>query len=145
MTNNEKYEINLNRTTCLLSGFQIANINQTLRLIKMKYNNSCTYREPFMYFCVTCSFGPSRRGWKDIQKAETILRNCWFLSPLVLSKWENLAFSVCSLFEVSVIIFQFLNYKMKNENYVKQNITVNFTIQNWKKTHFSKNYTNWES
>ena len=88
MTNHEKYEINLNRTTCLLSGFQIANINQTFRLIKMKYNNSCTYREPFMYFCVTCSFGPSRRGWNDIQKAETMGRNVWFLSTLVLSKWE---------------------------------------------------------
>ena len=74
MTNHEKYEINLNRTTCLLSRFQIAKINQTLRLIKMKYNNSCTYREPFMYFCVTCSFGPSRRGWNDIHKAETMLQ-----------------------------------------------------------------------
>ena len=86
MTKNEKYEINLNRTTCLLFGFQIDNINQTLRLIKMKYNNSCTYREPFMYFCVTCSLGPSRRGWNDIQKAETMVRNIWFVSPLVLSK-----------------------------------------------------------
>ena len=36
------------------------------------------------------------------------MRNIWFLSPLVLSKQENLAL----LFEKSVSIFQFLNDKI---------------------------------
>ena len=58
------------------------------------------------------------------------MRNIWFLSRLVLSKRENLAFSVCILFEESVFIFQILNDKM--DNYVKQNITVNFIIQTLK-------------
>ena len=35
-----------------------------------------------------------------------------FWLPLVLSKWDNLAFSVCILFEESVFIFQFFNDKI---------------------------------
>ena len=38
------------------------------------------------------------------------VRNIWFLLPLVLSKWENLALSVCILFEKSVFIIQ--NWKI---------------------------------
>ena len=33
------------------------------------------------------------------------VRNIWLLSPLILSKSENLASSVCILFEESVFIF----------------------------------------
>ena len=53
--------------------------------------------------------------------------NIWFLSPLVLSKWEDLAFSVCIIFEKRVFIFQFLNDGM--HNYVKHNC---FSLKNWK-------------
>ena len=59
--------------------------------------------------------------------------NIWFLSPLVLSKWEDLAFSVCMLFEASVFIFQFLNNKM--HNYALFNIFVHFIIQKLKNKH----------
>ena len=59
--------------------------------------------------------------------------NIWFLSPLVLSKWEDLAFSVCMLFEESVFIFQFLNNKM--HNYVLFNTFVHFFIQKLKNKH----------
>ena len=63
--------------------------------------------------------------------------NIWFLNPLVLSKWEDLAFSVCMLFEESVFIFQFLNNKM--HNYVLFNTFVHFFIRKLKKnTFFSK-------
>ena len=141
MTKNEKYEINLNRTTCLLFGFQIDNINQTLRLIKMKYNNSCTYREPFMYFCVTCSFGPSRRGWNDIQKAETMLQvimnaRCEISGCCLLSFCQNerfLSFLSLYIFEESEFIFQFLYGKM--DNYVLFNIIVHFIIEKLKNKH----------
>ena len=57
----------------------------------------------------------------------TQVGNIWFLSPLVLSKWEDLAFSVCIIFEKSVFIFQFLNDEM--HNYVKHNC---FSLKNWK-------------
>ena len=56
--------------------------------------------------------------------------NIWFLNPLVLPKWEDLAFSVCMLFEESVFIFQFLNNKM--HNYVLFNTFVHFNIQKLK-------------
>ena len=59
--------------------------------------------------------------------------NIWFLNPLVLSKWEDLAFSVCMLFEESVFIFQFLNNKM--HNYVLFNTFVHFIIQKLKNKH----------
>ena len=59
--------------------------------------------------------------------------NIWFLSPLVLSKWEELAFSVCMLFEESVFICQLLNDKM--HKYVKQNITRNFNIKKLNNKH----------
>ena len=59
--------------------------------------------------------------------------NIWFLNPLVLSKWEDLAFSVCMLFEESVLIFQFLNNKM--HNYVLFNTFVHFFIQKLKNKH----------
>ena len=59
--------------------------------------------------------------------------NIWFLSPLVLSKWEDLAFSVSRLFEKSVFILQFFNDKM--HNYVKQNITKNFNIKKLNNKH----------
>ena len=57
-----------------------------------------------------------------------LVGNICFLSPLVLSKWEDLAFSVCMLFEESAYIFQFLNNKMYN--YVLFNTFVHF--KNWK-------------
>ena len=60
--------------------------------------------------------------------------NFWFLSPLVLSKWEDLAFSVCLLFEESVFIFQFSNNKM--HNYVLFAIIVHLTFKNWKTNAF---------
>ena len=63
----------------------------------------------------------------------TRVGNIWFLSPLVLSKWEDLAFSVCMLFEESVFIFQFLNNKM--HNYVLFNTFVHFIIQKLKNKH----------
>ena len=59
--------------------------------------------------------------------------NFWFLYPLVLSKWEDLAFSVSRLFEKSVFILQFFNDKM--HNYVKQNITKNFNIKKLNNKH----------
>ena len=59
--------------------------------------------------------------------------NMWFLYPLVLSKWEDLAFSVSRLFEKSVFILQFFNDKM--HNYVKQNITKNFNIKKLNNKH----------
>ena len=59
--------------------------------------------------------------------------NFWFLYPLVLSKWEDLAFSVCIIFEESVFIFQFLNDKM--HNYVLFNTFVHFIIQKLKNKH----------
>ena len=59
--------------------------------------------------------------------------NFWFLYPLVLSKWEDLAFSVCIIFEESVIIFQFLNDKMPN--YVLFNAFVRFIILKLKNKH----------
>ena len=55
------------------------------------------------------------------------------LSPLVLSKWEDLAFSVYTLFEESVFIFQFVNNKM--HNYVLFNTFVHFIIQKLKNKH----------
>jgi hypothetical protein len=65
--------------------------------------------------------------------SETKVGNIWFLSPLVLSKWEDLAFSVSILFEKSVFILQFLNDKM--HTYVKKNITKNFIIKELKNKH----------
>ena len=59
--------------------------------------------------------------------------NFWFLYPLVLSNWEDLAFSVCIIFEESVFIFQFLNDKM--HNYVLFNAFVCFIIQKLKNKH----------
>ena len=59
--------------------------------------------------------------------------NIWYLSPLVLSRWEDLAFSVSRLFEKSVFIIQFLNDKM--HNYAKQNITKNFNIKKMNNKH----------
>ena len=59
--------------------------------------------------------------------------NFWFLYPLVLSKWEDLAFSVCIIFEESVFIFQFLNDKM--HNYVLFNAFVRFIIRKLKNKH----------
>ena len=68
--------------------------------------------------------------------------NICFLSPLVLSKWEDLAFSVCMLFEESVFIFQFSNNKM--HNYVLFHTFVHFIIQKLKNKHtFFKKYANW--
>ena len=55
-----------------------------------------------------------------------LVGNIWFLNPLVLSKWEDLAFSVCMLFEESVFIFQFLNDK--THNYVLFNTFMHFII-----------------
>ena len=70
--------------------------------------------------------------------------NIWFLNPLVLSDWEDLAFSVCMLFEESVFIFQFLNNKMHKCG--KRNIIVHFIIQKLKNKHtFLKKHANWES
>ena len=70
--------------------------------------------------------------------------NFWFLYPLVLSNWEDLAFSVCIIFEESVFIFQFLNDKM--HKCIKQNIIVHFIIQKLKNKHtFLKKHANWES
>ena len=63
----------------------------------------------------------------------TRVGNFWFLYPLVLSKWEDLAFSVSRLFEKSVFILQFFNDKM--HNYVKQNITKNFNIKKLNNKH----------
>ena len=57
----------------------------------------------------------------------------WFLNPLVLSKWEDLAFSVCMLFEESVFIFQVLNNK--THKCIEQNIIVHFIIQKLKNKH----------
>ena len=62
-----------------------------------------------------------------------LVGNIWYLSPLVLSKWEDLAFSVSRLFEKSVFILQFFNDKM--HNYVKQNITKNFNIKKLNNKH----------
>ena len=59
--------------------------------------------------------------------------NIWVFSPLVLSKWEDLAFSVCIIFEKSVFIFQFLKGKM--HNYVLFNTFVHFIIQKLKNKH----------
>ena len=65
----------------------------------------------------------------------TKVGNFWFLYPLVLSKREDLAFSVSRLFEKKVFILQFLNDKM--HNFVKQNIIVQFIIQKLKNKHTS--------
>ena len=90
--------------------------------------------------CITLTCQRSEQRDLELTK----VGNIWFLSPLVLSKWEDLAFSVCMLFEESVFIFQFLNDKM--HNYVKQNIIINFIIQKLKNKHtLLKKYTNWES
>ena len=55
------------------------------------------------------------------------------------SRQENLAFSVCKLFEESVFIFQFLNDKIYNYvlfdiivNLIIQKFTVMFCFKNWK-------------
>ena len=56
--------------------------------------------------------------------------NICFLSPLVLSKWEDLAFSVCIIFEKSVFIFQFLKGKM--HNYVCLTYLCILLFKNWK-------------
>ena len=69
----------------------------------------------------------------EIKSCVTWVGNIWFLNPLVLSKWEDLAFSVCMLFEESVFIFQFLNNKM--HNYVLFNTFVHFIIQKLKNKH----------
>ena len=67
--------------------------------------------------------------------------NICFLSPLVLSKLEDLAFSVCMLFEESVFIFQYLNNEM--HKCVKKNIIVHFIIKKLKNIHtFLKKYKN---
>ena len=63
----------------------------------------------------------------------TRVGNIWFFSPLFLSKWEDLAFSVCMLFLESVFIFQFLNNEM--QNYVLFNTFVHFFIQKLKNKH----------
>ena len=68
-----------------------------------------------------------------IQFYSTKVGNIWFLNHLVLSEWEDLAFSVCMLFEESVFIFQFLNNKM--HNYVLFNTFVHFFIQKLKNKH----------
>ena len=47
------------------------------------------------------------------------VRNIWFFSPLILSKWELLSFLCLYIFEKSVLIFQFFNDKM--HNYLKHN------------------------
>ena len=74
--------------------------------------------------------------------------NFWFLYPLVLSNWEDLAFSVCIIFEESVFIFQFLNDKM--HNYVLLNAFVRFIIQKLKNKHIflkteKTNFFRWEN
>ena len=71
-------------------------------------------------------------GWVKIH-VRSWVGNFWFLYPLVLSKWEDLAFSVSRLFEKSVFILQFFNDKM--HNYVKQNITKNFNIKKLNNKH----------
>ena len=63
----------------------------------------------------------------------TWVGNIWFLSPLVLAKQEDLAFSVCMPFEESMFIFQFLNKKM--HNYVLFAIIVHFNIQKLNNKH----------
>ena len=74
----------------------------------------------------------------------TRVGNIWFLSPLVLSKWEDLAFSVCRLFGESVFILQFLDDKIYN--HVLFDIIVHFIIQKLKNKHtFLKKSRNWES
>ena len=64
------------------------------------------------------------------------MRNIWFLSPLVLAKWGNLALGKeCSFFNFWMIKFTI---------YVKLNITVNLIIQKLiSKQIFLKKYTNW--
>ena len=62
------------------------------------------------------------------------MRNIWFLSPLILSKQENLALLSLYTFEESVFIFQFLNDKIYN--YILFDLIVNFIIQNLEKKHF---------
>ena len=71
------------------------------------------------------------------------VQNIWFLSPLVLSKRENLALlSLYTFWWKCVCCFQFLNDKI--HNYVKQNMIVNFIIQKLKNKHtLLKKYTNW--
>ena len=59
------------------------------------------------------------------------MRNIWFLSPLILSKQENLALLSLYTFEESVFIFQFLNDKIYN--YILFDLIVNFIIQNLEK------------
>ena len=71
--------------------------------------------------------------WMSKQSMPPMVGNFWFLYPLVLSKWEDLAFSVSRLFEKSVFILQFFNDKM--HNYVKQNITKNFNIKKLNNKH----------
>ena len=77
--------------------------------------------------------------WKLVSKSQVVAKvgNICLLSPLVLSKWEDLAFSVC----IKVCIF--FNFWM-----LKCTIMANKTwlwilsLKIWKKTNFLKKYKN---
>ena len=86
------------------------------------------------------------------------VRNISFLSPLVLSKWENLALLSLYIFGWKCVYFSIFgwwnsllcqtkhNYEFLNDknNCVKQNIIVHFISQKWKDKHtFLKKSTNW--
>ena len=70
-------------------------------------------------------------------ESDTKVGNIWFLSPLVLSKWEDLAFSVY------IKVCLFFNFWM-----LKCSIMANKTqlwilsLKNWKKHNFLKKYKN---
>ena len=69
--------------------------------------------------------------------------NICFLSPLVLSKWEDLAFSVCMLFEESVFIFQFLNNKIYNNVLFDNLLSDLFFSPNWNLWFYHTNNRHW--
>ena len=100
-----------------------------------------------------------RMNWGAFSPKSSRVRNIWFLSPLVLSKWENLSFLSLYTFWGKCVyfsIFEWYNsqlcqtkhncefYYSKIYNCVKQNIIVYFIFQKLKNKHtFPKEYTNW--
>ena len=96
--------------------------------------SSCIKRT-YDYFRIIHEEHCENQWWlcTDISATISKVRNIWFLSPLVLSKRENLALLTLYTFWGKCVFFQFLNDKI--HNYVKQNIIVSFIIQKLKNKH----------
>ena len=101
---------------------------------------SWLFTKRFRGFCLICRKKPNPSQnfcYSHSLNVVSKVENICFLSPLVLSKWEDLAFSVC------IKVRLFFNFWM-----LKRTIMANKTqlwilsLKNWKKHNFLKKYKN---